>query len=97
MLRLISSKLAQTSGDLSIPSSDQQVLQPYVNMIQWGKKEWEKFKQEKAKQRASQNLAHYELSRNPQNGTCASCGKYNAIDERGNKFCPTPGCNIRRY
>jgi len=96
MLRIINPKLAQ---NLSIPSSDQQVLQPYTNMIQWGKKEWDKRQKEIANQKANKAnqdlLDRYELSRDPKNGTCISCGKYNAIDERGYKFCPTPTCNKR--
>ena len=96
MLRIFSSKLAQTPGDVSIPNTDQQVLQPYRSMMNFVDREWKKRQQEKARNKPYQYLARYEHLRDPKHGICGNCGQPNAINERGRAFCPTPECNMSR-
>lgn len=96
MLRIISSKLAQTSGDLSIPHSDQQVLKPYKDLARFVSREWKNRQQEKQKSQWSRNLNRYERARSPAHGKCPNCGDSKAIDERGRRFCPSPECNVPR-
>lgn len=98
MLRIISSKLAltQTPGDLSIPSSDQQVLQPYKTVRDYVKRRWQKHRQDKLRNQPYGFLSRYEQTRDPANGTCPNCGQPKGRDERGTRFCPSPECNISR-
>lgn len=97
MLRIISSKLAQrTPGDLSIPHTNQQVLQPYKSLTQFVSRELQKRKREKARNKPYRYLARYERLRDPRFGTCPSCGQAKSINERGKIFCPTPECNMAR-
>lgn len=103
MLRIISSKLAQTSGDLSVPHSNQQVLQPYTTVTDFVGREWQKRKQEKARNKnRGLNFSRYEHTRSPSNvdakgnNTCPTCGDYFGINESRKVFCPTPECNMAR-
>lgn len=95
MLHVISPKLAQrTPGDLSIPATDQEVLQPYKSVARFVSRELAKRRQEKLKGRF-RNV--WESRRNPANGPCPVCREDRAIDERGRHFCPDPACNLPRY
>ncbi|KKL54886.1 hypothetical protein LCGC14_2260930 [marine sediment metagenome] len=97
MLRIVSSKIAQkTPGDLSIPGTNEQVLQPYTTMKRFLARELQKRRQEKARNRPNKYLAHYERFRDPAHGQCPNCGNFRAIDERGRRFCPSPECNVSR-
>lgn len=103
MLRIISSRLAQrTPGDLSVPHSNQEVLQPYQMMWNAGKGELQRRKQERARNRNNNyNFSRYEHTRSPKNvikgrNTCPNCGEYYGINEGGKIFCPTPACNTPR-
>lgn len=106
MLRIISSKLAQrTPGDLSVPHSNQDVLQPYTTMKNFIGREWQKRKREKARNKMDnrfRNFSRYEHTRNPANtdakgnNTCPVCRNYYGINEGGKVFCPTPECNMAR-
>lgn len=97
MLRITSSKLAQrTPGDLSIPGTNQEVMRLPNVPVRIVQDIWKKRQQEKRRNQQTRNFARYESSRDPAHGRCPNCGNFKAIDERGNRFCPSPECNIPR-